>query len=322
MATTVQQARFDIHGLPKINSINDIAVHTRYPVWQLWNMQFKTDDFYQCFDVAKKLGGTRTICTPSASLKNVQRWVLRSILNRLQVSHHCYGFYPGAKLRDHALQHQSAKAMLTLDIADFFGSIEIPRIRNVFTLAGYSSTSALVLSRLCSYRNILPQGAPSSPRIANLVCWRMDQRLAGLANHCQLVYTRYADDLTFSGPSAQVLSRILGLIVHIVRDSGFAVNQKKTRIAGPGRALRVTGLTIHPEGVGIGRRRLRTLRAQIHRLHWGENLDDIAHIQGWLDYVSDADSRRYAMLIRYIDKLKGSSSDSSLHRLRVRSLIA
>lgn len=318
MATKIQQARFDIHGLPKIDSIRDLADHTGCPVWQLWNMQFKTDDFYRCFDVPKKSGGTRTICASSSPLKSVQRWVLRSILNRLQASDHCYGFYPGAKLKDHVLQHQSAKAVLTLDIADFFGSISTPRIRNVFALAGYSPVSALMLSRLCSYRGALPQGAPSSPRIANLVCWRMDQRLAGLANHLQLVYTRYADDLTFSSRSPQVLSNALGLIVHIVRDSGFAVNQQKTRIGGPGRALRVTGLTVYSEGVGIGRRRLRTLRAQIHRLHWGKDTDDVVHIQGWLDYVSDVDPKRYAMLVRYIDGLKGASSDSKLHQLRVK----
>jgi RNA-directed DNA polymerase len=318
MIAKVQQVRFDIHGLPKIDSIYDLAGHTGYPVWQLWNMQFKADDFYRCFDIPKKSGGTRTICVSSPPLKSVQRWVLRSILNRLQTSDHCYGFYPGAKLRDHVLQHQSAKAVLTLDIADFFGSISTPRIRSVFTLAGYSSISALMLSRLCSYRDTLPQGAPSSPRIANLVCWRMDQRLAGLADHLHLVYTRYADDLTFSSHSLQVLHKALGMIIHIIRDSGFAVNQQKTRIGGPGRALRVTGLTVYSEGVGIGRRRLRTLRAQIHRLHWGKDADDIAHIQGWLDYVSDVDPKRYAILVRYIDCLKGASSDSKLHQLRVK----
>jgi RNA-directed DNA polymerase len=318
MLTKVQQARFDIHGLPKIDSISDLAVHTGCPVWQLLNMQFKTGDFYRCFEVPKKLGGTRTICTPSPPLKSVQRWILGAILNRLRTSDYCYGFCPGAKLRDHALQHQRAKAILTLDVADFFGSIGIPRIRSVFTLAGYSSASALMLSRLCSYQDTLPQGAPSSPRIANLICWRMDQRLAGLADHLQLVYTRYADDLTFSSLSSQKLSKALGLIVHIVRDSGFAVNQQKTRIGGSGRTLRVTGLTVYPEGVGIGRRRLRALRAQIHRLHWGKNTDDIVHIQGWLDYISDVDPNRYAMLVRYIDVLKGASSDSILHQLRIR----
>lgn len=318
MVTKVQQPKFDIHGLPKIDSIIDLAVHTGCPVWQLLNMQFETDDFYRCFDVPKKLGGTRTICAPSLPLKSVQRWVLGSILNQLRTSDHCYGFYPGAKLRDHVLQHQGGKAVLTLDISDFFGSISTPRIRSVFALAGYSSASAFTLSRLCSYQGTLPQGAPSSPRIANLVCWRMDQRLAGLAARLRLVYTRYADDLTFSSLSPQVLNKALGLIIHIVRDSGFAVNQQKTRIGGPGRALRVTGLTVYPEGVGIGRRRLRTLRAQIHQLHWGKDTDDVMHIQGWLDYVSDVDPNRYAMLVRYIDVLKGASSDSSLHQLRVR----
>lgn len=313
-----QQAKFDIHGLPVINSVSDLAVHTECPAWKLWNMQSEADDFYRCFDIPKKLGGKRTICTPNAPLKRVQRWVLRAILDRLQASRYCYGFYPGAKLRDNALQHQNAKAILTLDIADFFGSIGIPRIRNVFTLAGYSPASALMLSRLCSYQGTLPQGAPSSPRIANLVCWRMHQRLAGLADHLQLIYTRYADDLTFSSHSPHVLNKALGLIVHIVRDSGFAVNQQKTRIGGPGRALRVTGLTVYSEGVGIGRRRLRTLRAQIHRLHWDKDIDDVAHIQGWLDYISDVDPKRYAMLVHYIHSLKGESSDSMLHQLRLK----
>jgi len=175
-----------------------------------------------------------------------------------------------------------------------------------------------MLAQLCTFGGRLPQGAPSSPKLANLVCFRLDRRLARLSERRGLVYTRYADDMSFSAQSAAVLAKAKPLIVHVIRDSGFRLNPRKTRLLGPRRALVVTGLFIQSEDVGIGRQRLRELRSRICRAQSSVAAVDLVAIQGWLDFVADADPVRYRMLSRYVEQLKGRSKGSLLEVLRLR----
>lgn len=212
--------------------------------------------------------------------------------------------------------------MLTVDLEDFFPSISIARVVQVYKVAGYSSTGAWLLARLSTRRGRLPQGAPTSPKLANLVCYRLDRRLSEFAESVEVVYTRYADDLTFSGASMAKLAKLRPFITHIVKDCGFRLNHNKTRLVGPRGAKVVTGLVIGHDEVGIGRRRLRELRATIHRAHVERDRKILASIQGWLDFVSDADPARYKMLVSYIRRLASAASASSgstvLSELRVR----
>jgi RNA-directed DNA polymerase len=165
----------------------------------------------------------------------------------------------------------------------------------------------------------LPQGAPSSPRLANLVCFRMDRRLAQFAERRGIVYTRYADDLSFSSSCVRVLARARPFISHIVHDAGFRLNRRKSRLVGPRSRKTITGLVLASETVGIGRQQLRELRARIHRAHTGRDTLSLDAIQGWLDYVSDADLARYRILVRYIERLRANATASGLKRLRVRA---
>src|SRR6185436_14613677 len=150
-----------------------------------------------------------------------------------------------------------------LDLEEFFPSISIARVVQVYKIAGYSARGAWILARLCTLEGALPQGAPTSPKLANLACYRLDRRLAEFAECKGFVYTRYADDLTFSGSAMSELAKVRPFIAHIVRDSGFRLNHKKTRLMGPRGAKVVTGLVIAPGQVCIGRRRLHDLRAII-----------------------------------------------------------
>lgn len=307
---------FDIHGGPTIRGLLDLSAHTCVPVRTLWDLIGAERDAYTSFHIRKKAGGYRSISDPIPSLKQTQRWILKHILDRLKTTAVCYGFAPGSKLRIHAEQHLNARAVLTLDIENFFPSISIAQVVRVFRVAGYSSTGAWLLARLCTLSGALPQGAPSSPSLANLVCFRMDRRLDEFARRRGFIYTRYADDLTFSSHSMNLLARARPFIAHIVHDSGFRLNQRKTRLVGPSGQRRVTGFVLAPGQVGIGRQRLRELRARIHGAqHRG---DDLSAIQGWLDYLSDADSTRYRMIARYVDGLL-AKAPSRLSQLRLRA---
>jgi hypothetical protein len=146
----------------------------------------------------------------------------------------------------------------------------------------------------------------------------MDRRLAALTLREGIVYTRYADDMSFSGQAASLLSKIRPLVAHIVNDSGFRLNAAKSRLAGPSRAIKVTGLVLASGTVGIGRQRLRMFRARIHRLHSGAPDLSVNAIQGLLDYVADVDPTRYEMLQAYIRGLMAKTPGSPLEALRVR----
>jgi RNA-directed DNA polymerase len=213
---------FDIHGLPRIVTIHDLAAHSGVSSRHLWYLAFAGHRAYTTFRLAKKTGGARLIDRPTPSLRFVQRWILRNILDRLQTTPSSFGFEKGSKLRFHAEQHAGARAVLTLDIENFFPSISIAQVTQVYRVAGYPSSAASILARLCTCRGALPQGAPTSPRLANLVCFRMDRRLSHFAERRGLVYSRYADDMSFSATSALPLARSRPFVSHIIRDSGFS----------------------------------------------------------------------------------------------------
>ena len=177
---------------------------------------------------------------------------------------------------------------------------------------------ASFLARLCTCRGALPQGAPTSPRLANLVCFRMDQRLRHFAERKGLAYSRYADDMSFSAPNAALLARSRPFIGHIIRDCGFRLNSGKSRLVGPQGRRTVTGLVLAEDSVGIGRWKLRELRVRIHHAHLFRGSPNLAAIQGWLDHVSDADPVRYDMIVNYIERLRAADAGSGLAALRVR----
>jgi RNA-directed DNA polymerase len=308
----------NIHGLPLVRSLSDLAEQTGTPRRQLWLFLVHNESSYERFRLPKKSGGQRIIAHPHPSLKRVQRWILENILNALSTTDSSYGFARGSRLVEHAQQHAHAKAILSVDIKNFFPAIGIARVTTIFKLAGYSSKAASILARLCTHRGTLPQGAPSSPRLANLACYRMDRRLAHLAKRKGLIYTRYADDMSFSGQSVDVLGKIRPFITHIVSDCGFKLNARKSRLAGASRALKVTGLVVSCGRVGVGRNRLRELRARIHHVHTEPSVAALGSIQGLLDYVWDVDRARYDMLVRYIGDLRRASPETALASLRVR----
>jgi RNA-directed DNA polymerase len=311
---------FDIHGLPEIRTIGDLAAHAAIRPRQIHALLSSGGESYRTFRIAKPSGGFRDISHPTGFLRAIQKWILRHILDKLRTTPSCYGFSRGSSLRLHAAQHVGAGAVLSLDLRDFFPSISLARIRRVFRASGFDSFGAFLLARLCTFRGVLPQGAPSSPKLANLACFRMDRRLAGLAAKRDFVYTRYADDLSFSAKSAAVLAKAKATITHIIHDCGFRLNNKKTRLRGPSRARVITGLVLSDADVGVGRRRLRELRARIHQIHRSGNRAGVTSIQGWLDFISDVDPNRYRSLVRYIERLKREAPFGVINEVRVRGI--
>jgi RNA-directed DNA polymerase len=219
---------------------------------------------YTTFRMAKRSGGSREITAPRPALKHVQTWIHQNITSRLIPHDACHGFVKRRSIATNAAPHVEREVVLKLDLLDFFPSVRRPAVYRIFRRVGYSRDVAHLLTSLTTFNNRLPQGAPTSPQLANLAALEMDVRLAAYSAGRQLVYTRYADDLTFSGSSLAHFAA-KRMIETIIRNSGFRPNEVKTRYMRPSQRQSVTGVVVN-ERTNWPRDRVRWLRQEIYYL--------------------------------------------------------
>jgi RNA-directed DNA polymerase len=216
----------------------------------------------------KRSGGVRLLESPKSNLKALQRRILSGILDRIPAHPAVHGFVKGRSIATFASPHTGKSVLLRLDLQDFFPSFPAARIAALFRTIGYPETVAGLLAGICTNaapRNLwntpapapetrmlyerphLPQGAPTSPALANLTAYRLDSRLTGLAKSAGAVYTRYADDLAFSGgePFNLAAARFSIHAAAIALEEGFAVNHRKTRIMRQGVRQQLAGVVVN-----------------------------------------------------------------------------
>lgn len=224
-------------------------------------------DAYREFKIPKASGrSTRTIAAPLPDLAKAQRWVLDYMFGACNVGFGSFAYRSGVSVKDCAEVHVGARWIVKLDLRDFFNSIDERRVAKIFRITGTRAETSVQLAKLCtrvpSPRRLsgsqalgyLPQGAPTSGMLANLVAHNLDLSLSGLALTQQLRYTRYSDDITFSSTSE--FSRAKGeRVIRAARDhvarNNFVMNEKKTRICPPGSRLTVLGLLVDTERVRL-----------------------------------------------------------------------
>jgi RNA-directed DNA polymerase len=246
---------------------------------------------YREFFIPKRSGEPRRILAPQPPLQAVQRCILHRLLGRLKSHPAAHGFERGRSIVTNALPHAGRAVVLRFDIRDFFASTTDIRLRAFFFAHGWDAEAADLLTRICTFEGGLPQGATTSPRLSNLVNYRLDARLAALAaaparfrnvrtgsailkNTApdSVRYTRYADDLTFSlaEDDAVHVKRLLWLVRYIVADEGYELHhKKKLHIQRRHDRQIVTGLVVN-DTVNLPRARRRWLRAVEHRLQTGQ----------------------------------------------------
>ncbi|HQN32304.1 MAG TPA: retron St85 family RNA-directed DNA polymerase [Sedimentisphaerales bacterium] len=299
-------------GLPVFSDCRELAdaMHVDSTQVVLFNRYAYAGHYYLEYPIPKAGGGARIIRAPGKRLKAIQAWVLRNILDKLTPSPYATAFRKGMNLTNNVTPHQSSSYFLCLDIEDFFPSIKVWRVSQIFKLVGYSSRAARTLANLCTCRGELPQGAVTSPAISNIAAGRLDRRLGVACARRNIVYTRYADDMTFSCNNPRVLCRVLPMFRRIVQTSGFKLNDRKQRFSGPRRHSRVTGLvknTAEPK-FGIGRKKKRQMRAAVYNLlvrnQPGPQYATLAAIEGWLSYARSVDSDSAAQMSAYYEHLR------------------
>ncbi len=232
---------------------------------------------YVAFEVPKATGGVRAIHAPRAALKRIQRRILDHILSHIPVHEACHGFVEGRSIVTNAAVHRASRVVVKIDLCDFFPTIHYRRVAGLFAHYGYPPEVARALAALCTHRpvlgdgtvawpGVLPQGAPTSPALANIVCRRLDARLSRLAAKVGARYSRYADDLTFSfQEEPQIpLGRFFWWVDQVCQQEGFLENTKKRRVLRPHMAQRVTGVVVN-DGLKVPRDARRRFRALLAR---------------------------------------------------------
>jgi len=236
---------------------------------------------YIRFNVSKKSGGERPIIAPDGFIKNIQKRLHRILQCVYEPKELVHGFTLEKSIVTNADCHDERRWVLNVDIADFFPSINFGRVRGMLMATPYNLPAAVatVLANICCVDNQLPQGAPTSPIIANMLCARLDAHLSRLSGAYRCTYTRYADDLTFSTDQAlfprELAERksIDGKLVWVpgaklnrtIQKNGFQINLSKVRLQRYNQRQEVTGL-ITNKRVNVPRKFIREIRAILHNI--------------------------------------------------------
>jgi hypothetical protein len=284
-----------------------------------------------------KQHGARLLEAPKPRQKALQRKILADILSLIPPHDAAHGFRRGRSTATFAKPHCGKAMVIRLDLRDFFTTISRARVAAIFRTAGYPERIANLLAGLCctvtpadvltsrpgdpldwpERKSLeaphLPQGAPTSPTLANLCAFRLDCRLTGLAQSAGADYTRYADDLTFSGglDFTRQARRFEITVAAIALEEGFAVNHRKTRIMSRALSQRTAGLVVN-ERVAIPRKKFDTLKAILHNCakhgpvtqNQEGHADFRAHLAGCLAQVASVDARRAARLQPFWEKIR------------------
>lgn len=220
--------------------------------------------FYRTFYIEKKNGKLREINEPLPSLKEIQNWILKEILYLVKVSPYAKAYINGKSVKDNARFHRKQKKVLTIDIKDFFPSITFKRVLNVFKNIGYRKNVAVMLANLCCLDGKLPQGAPTSPILSNIVASSLDYKIVKYIETEKIRYTRYADDLTFSGDFNE--GELIKNIERIANREGFKINEQKTRVRRRNQRQEVTGVVVN-EKMQICRKIRHKIRSEVYYIN-------------------------------------------------------
>lgn len=293
-----------------IQSRNELADFLNIPRSKLTHILYvmTPDSYYSTFEIPKRNGNTRTICAPSGDLKALQSklsnllWLYqKSIWDSKSINPNIsHAFEKGKSIITNARIHRNKRYILNLDLENFFDSFHFGRVQGYFEKNRYFKLPhevAVILAQLTCFQGRLPQGAPSSPIITNLICQSLDFRLLSISKKFKLDYTRYADDLTFSTNDKHFIEKqedFFTEINAIIKSAGFSINEKKTRLQFKDSRQEVTGLIVNKK-LNVNHSYVRKTRAMAHQLYTtGEYLIDgipgtINQLEGRFSFIDQLD---------------------------------
>lgn len=327
--------------LPALDKAQDLAGAMGISLPELRFLAFERRvsriSHYRRFAMPKKTGGERIISAPMPRLKRAQYWVLDNVLARAPVHPAAHGFLKGRSIVSNAAPHVGREVVINLDLKNFFPSIAMPRIKGVFRQLGYSEQLATTLALLCTEAQTeevsvdgerffvahgaraLPQGAPSSPALTNILCRRLDARLQGCAAKLGFSYTRYADDLTFSGDAQarKLAGKLLWRVKQIVVDEGFTPHPDKQHVMRAAQRQSVTGIVVNQKP-SLERDTLRRFRATLYQVEkdgpagkqWNGNDNVIDALEGYAQFIKMVDAQKGTPLLQRVRAVRATWAEA------------
>lgn len=290
ISETIEYANFlSLKNLPVLFSLPHLCLASAVSIKNTLEIcNSSRIEYYKRFKIKKRRGGYRTIQTPTNELKYLQKWILRNILEKVPSHKSCTGFDKLSSIKKNAEIHLNAECILKIDLLRFFDSINEKRIYGIFKSFGYQNNLCVSLAKICTIKQnetfyntfkknednlkqyllskdegILPQGAPTSPKLANLILRNLDERLERLCSKYNVNYSRYADDLTFSGKKENLLY-LKKIIYKIIYSENLFANIGKTKFIVRGNPYLVTGLSVHNEEVKVIRRKKKEIEHHLY----------------------------------------------------------
>ena len=257
-------------NLPVIFDFFHLSIYFKCSSEVLKGIVANVERHYDEYKIRKKTGGNRPIEAPDYMLKDIQRWIYLNILCKDTSIKDCvHGFIPKSMNKDkvrgvmtNAAPHAGHDWLINIDLKNFFHTVKLDKVKDYFSSLGYENEVVKTLTALCTYKSRLPQGAPTSPMLSNIIASTMDEMMLEYCNKRGIVYTRYADDLTFSANSDVEVPPIKD-IYKIIYLNDFKVNRMKTKVRYKGCRQEVTGLTV-TNGVHVSQRFKKEILRELH----------------------------------------------------------
>lgn len=323
----LQEVSRSLHSrkLPILFGLKHLAILANSHYNILYARMQSSEGLYRVFNIRKRSGGYRQITVPCPSLKIAQEWINLKILENYSPHHASTAYTKGSTPRENAGRHCGAKWLIKLDITDFFESISEKQVYHVFKSIGYNPLMSFQLARICTRTSEqsrkyhkgekrwmkngekvghLPQGAPTSPKLSNLVCISLDEKLQKIADEYGCHYSRYADDVTFSADelSRKQVSEIVKVAHQAFGEFGFQRNRRKTHVSPPGSRKIVTGLLVDSDRPRLSKAYKERINKHLHfarkygvhghceRINFSSLPSFMDHLHGLITYAEYIDS--------------------------------
>ncbi|WP_051929384.1 reverse transcriptase domain-containing protein [Flavobacterium sp. 83] len=287
------------HDVPVIYNPSHLSLLLGYKKEYLKKVSLFPRYFYRDFEILKKNGSKRLISEPLPSLKEIQIWILRNILYKVAISPFAKAYKPNVCILENLRFHKNQPKVFTLDLEHFFPSITIEKVEKEFRELGYSKMVSKLLSRLCTKDGSLPQGAPTSPYLSNLIFKDADEAISDYCKQHKIRYTRYADDLSFSGDFNE--NKLLHKVTEVIEKLNLKINKNKTKLMMPNTRQTVTGIVVNekPQVVFYKRNDLRQAMYYIKKFGFQEHreykeIDQknyLEHLLGKINFVLQINPR-------------------------------
>ncbi len=328
----------------------ELALFLDIDVKKLNYLLYKVTDKYIQFEIPKKNGSTRKIQSPSSLLKKLQNKIKAALVEIYVPTKAAHGYLSDKSIVTNAEKHTDKDYLLNVDLKNFFPSINFGRVYGLFKSYPFNFPEkvATIVAQICTHENQLPQGAPTSPVISNMICRRLDKDLERFCKKLKVRYTRYADDLSFSwnGSSAheellenKIGAPIIGIQLRkIIKKNGFEINQQKIHVSTHLERQVVTGIKVNNKALNLRRLFPRNIRAMLHAWEkFGYELAELEYrskyqikhrypqspepnfshvIKGKLNYmrmVCGADHSTYTTLLRKFNQLSDQINHETIN---------